>query len=250
MVKGELIYNGSMPVTMSDKVAERLNLGLPADAPDSLVHEVVAEMQKLGDSYHLKLVEQEAAEQEAIKAGERGLRPGATRTVIRKEESFRMTDTKKEFPYLLDEDVSMCVGYRLSEDEFLSFHGGLKGYLQHRLARDKARSAGFDVPRLSGDITDSLEAMEFTDLDEKAWAKHLVDEQREKVQGIIDSIKTTEGIKEHEHRLSENAKQEKAMELRQLQEYASKAFGWGVDSPSARDWAVEQQKIGHPGVVL
>jgi hypothetical protein len=148
----------------------------------------------------------------------------------------------RDYPYLVHEDAMFCRAFRLSEDDFLKLCGGLKRYTEHRLNRDKARTQGFDVPRLVDNTEDAMAAIQVKELGEVDLASYLLSEQRGKVQGCVDTIKMNKQFKKLAEREEKEKAESKERMLRGFRRQAAGAFGWSEDSQSAKDWAEEQYK--------
>ena len=161
---------------------------------------------------------------------------------IRRGKDGSLVETSK-YPYLVFEDARFAKAFRLSEDEVLEMFGGLKGYSQHRLDRDKARNAGYEVPALSDNLEEHLESLKFTDTSEKQFATYLAGEQKEKIAGCLSAIKAEKEFEAEAKRETERKAAEKEYTINALCKEASGKFGVSPDSQTAKDWADQQYKI-------
>jgi hypothetical protein len=204
------------------------------------------------------LKQQDVAEQRAIKAREQeAVNKTADRLRISKqaesikgkEDKTGMT-TQANYPYLMGEDVNFARAFRLSEDDFLGFFGGLRGYTAFRLDRDRARSEGFDVPRLPSRLEDVIASMNVAKVSEKDYATFLAKDMAAKVADINKTrkmntffkermgIDTTKPIKPLH--LAEDPKADDERLLKEFRNEASRKLGVSEDSQTAQDYAAQE----------
>jgi hypothetical protein len=233
-------------------IDKKERLHLPPSAPAHLVAEVEAEMAKVGDSYHLALAEREQAEGAKQHTTDR-LKIADNKPVNEiikgKEDKTGMT-TQANYPYLMGEDVNFARAFRLSEDDFLGFFGGLRGYTAFRLDRDRARSEGFDVPRLPSRLEDVIASMNVAKVSEKDYATFLAKDMAAKVADINKTrkmntffkermgIDTTKPIKPLH--LAEDPKADDERLLKEFRNEASRKLGVSEDSQTAQDYAAQE----------
>ena len=105
--------------------------------------------------------------------------------------------SNENFPYLANEDANLCRALRLSETDYLGFHGGIASYTRFRLDRDKARQADYDIPEMSSNIDTYMPTLKSSKLSEAKYAEILIKDLRTKVAGCISAIKATKRIDEY-----------------------------------------------------
>ena len=158
--------------------------------------------------------------------------------------------TQQRFTYLLSEDAAFAKGFNLSEAQVLSMYGGLGKYTQHRLARDRGRGAGFNVPQLPSSLENKAcsDVLALGDVDERALAEYLVDEQMEKVRGVQSAIgvntNMAAAMKAHDDQAAGN----KESRMKALRSEGARRHGVKPDSTTALDYAERQfeKRYAHP----
>lgn len=157
-----------------------------------------------------------------------------------------------QYTYLELEDAAFAQAFRLTEDQMFDLFGGIRSYTQFRLDRQTSRGASitsqtgetikYDVPMLPSSTEAAMARMpQLPGLKEQEWAATILQEQRVKVQGIVDALRASKAIQADSDRIAKDRQTLREMDLAKYRREGANLFGWDEKSQSAEDYA--QNKI-------